>query len=174
MSSKLSSKKERQQKAKNKAIKIIASALIAISIIIISMFGFQAEELDENGCPQSGIEAKTIVLMDISDPLNDYQKASLSEGSENLLLSLEDTSNDSIERGLGIGKSHQLSVWVMNEKGKAPSLKGQICSPGSRNTESFKDKLSTAKIWRDLSYEEYKETIVGLFPENLDNNNMES
>ena len=33
-----------------------------------------------------------------------------------MLCFFEKVSNDSIERGLGIGKSHQLSVWVMNEK----------------------------------------------------------
>ena len=49
------------------------------------MFGI-SEKLDDNGCPESGVEAKTIVPLDVSDPLNLFQKASLSDGDNALFL----------------------------------------------------------------------------------------
>ena len=174
MNRRLQAQKEKEQKAKNKGLLIIGLSSLVILFIFAGIMFLQPEKLDDNGCPESGVEAKTIVLLDVSDPLNSFQKASLSDGDNSLLVSFEKVSNDSIERGLGIGKSHQLSVWVMNEKGSPPSLKGKLCSPGSRDTETLRDTLSKGKTWRDLTYDEYRDNILDLFPKDLDSNRKDS
>lgn len=161
-------RKREKKKATKKGVILITASLSFAIILFIFIALNEKVKLDKNNCPIKGIEAKTVVLLDTSDPLTDIQILKLNGKSGSLLKQFEDTSTSSIINELGLGEQHQLSVWSMNEINKKPTNLGRICNPGQVDSGDFFKDAQTGRLIKLANFEKFKEFITNLFPKNLD------
>jgi hypothetical protein len=160
-------RKNRKEQATKKGVLLIVVSVIMILILFTFILQSEKEQLDNSNCPRSGAEAKTIVIIDTSDPLTDIQALKLNGETGSLLSQFRDTSSSSIINELGLGRQHQLSVWTMSALGKKPQNHGRICNPGEVESGDFFKDMQTGKLIRLANYEVFKKFITNLFPKDL-------
>ena len=160
-------RQDREKKAKKRGIYLIIISVVLIITLLTFILLTEKEQLDNNNCPRNGAEAKTIVIIDTSDPLTDIQALKLNGKTGSLLSQFQDTSTSSIINELGLGRQHQLSVWTMSALGKKPKNHGRICNPGEVDSGEFFKDMQTGKLIRLANYEKFKNFITNLFPKDL-------
>jgi len=160
-------RKNRKEQATKKGVLLIVVSVIMILILFTFILLSEKEQLDNSNCPRSGAEAKTIVIIDTSDPLTDIQALKLNGETGSLLSQFQNTSTSAIINELGLGRQHQLSVWTMSDLGKKPQNLGRICNPGEVESGDFFKDMQTGKLIRLANYEVFKKFITNLFPQDL-------
>ena len=164
---KISTRKNKEKKATRKGFIYLILALVSCIGLFTFIISNKPLKLDNKNCPQSGIEAKTVVLIDTSDPLTDIQRLKFNGPNGSLLKQFEDSSKNKIINELGLGKNHQLSVWVMNDLNNPPINKGRICNPGSINSGSFIEDAQKGALIRKAEFKKFRAILNNLFPKNL-------
>jgi hypothetical protein len=163
----LNLQKNKKEAAKKKGILLIIISVVMISLLFTYIIFSEKEKLDNFNCPRTGPEAKTVVIIDTSDPLTDIQTLKLNGKTGSLLSQFQNTSTSAIINELGLGRQHQLSVWTMSDLGKNPVNLGKICNPGEVESGDFFKDAQTGRLIRLANYEIFKKFITNLFPKNL-------
>ena len=69
----LNLQKNKKEAAKKKGILLIIISVVMVSLLLTYIIFSEKEKLDNFNCPRTGPEAKTVVIIDTSDPLTDIQ-----------------------------------------------------------------------------------------------------
>lgn len=149
-----------QRSRRKKKDDLIGYVLIFLSIIILSAifyFFMQSQSkikaIDKNTlCPEGGPVAKTVVLIDLSDPYPQIVR-------DQMLRFLKDIKNSTM-------KHEQLQVYVMTTANEiSVNKKVDICNPGSG--EDVSEWTSNPRMIKKKWKESFSEPINDVFRESL-------
>lgn len=144
----------------------LVGALIIVGMLLLPLI-FKHPNLDEYGCPESGTLFKTVILLDVSDPLSEKQKANLDVFLGCLMGGIESgtaSANKSCQQDAAIHKYDRLVAYQLpGIDVDHPELLQSACSPGDVNNRSFSDKLSEGRRYARANWERFKLDIYGSF-----------
>lgn len=135
-------------------------AIIALLVLVLGgalYFGRPVQLDPKTACPKAGSESSTVLIIDTSDPLVEYQQKQLKKLADLL------TDPKFAAHELHVPRGHMLSVYEIGSP--EPKRLFHRCNPGNPESHGWRDKLNQGDVLPRLRWEKFTDTLAEAFPD---------
>jgi len=138
---------------------LLPLAITALLLLMLGAlyFGRPAQLDPKTACPKAGPKSSTVLIIDTSDPLVEYQQKRLEKLADLL------TDPKFSENELHVPRGHLLAIYEVDSP--EPKRLFHLCNPGDPEARDWHDKLNQGDILPRLRWKRFIDTLAKAFPD---------
>ena len=138
------------------------------ALLATSLAGCGKDKLDRTTlCPQSGPTSTTVLILDLSDPLEPHQEQALVQFTTSLTtLGVED--GVATQRSeIYVSPGHMLVLYALSSGSELPVERFRMCNPGSPNQRTVADRFTEGEVVTRVRWAQFQNAINEAMPKNV-------
>ena len=137
------------------------------AFFVTALVGCGKDSLDRTTlCPGAGPESTTVLILDLSDPLEPHQQQALLQFTTSLTTAVDGVDDDgSIHQSENyVPPGHLLVLYELSSENDLPVERFRMCNPGSPDERTILDRFTEGEVVTRVRWAQFQNAISDALP----------
>lgn len=139
-----------------------------VALLATSLIGCGKESLDRTTlCPETGPESTTVLILDLSDPLEPHQQQALLQFTTSLTTAFVGNDDLGSEQQAEnyVPPGHLLVLYELSRQNELPLERFRMCNPGSPDERTVLDRFTEGEVVTRVRWAQFQNAIRDALPQ---------